>query len=77
MMTLFLVKVTLQLASHMRPRPMIVWWKNGITLPAWGELGGRLGRPKSATPLNWCSWPLAVPTVIFGAVGSKFIVGVF
>ena len=38
---------------------------------------GKLGIPKSAEPLDWCGWPLAVPTVIVGAVGSKLIVGAF
>ena len=37
----------------------------------------KLGITKSAEPLDWCGWPLAVPTVIVGAVGSKLIVGVF
>ena len=77
MMTLFLVKVTLQSASHMGPRPMRVWWKYGIILPARGKSGGRLVRPKSAAPLDWCGWPLAVPTVILGVVGSKLIVGTY
>ena len=42
-----------------------------------GEVQGRLGIPKSEAPLDWCGWPLAVPTVILGAVGSKLIVGAF
>ena len=48
-----------------------------MTLPAWGDYGGRLGIPKSVAPLDWCGWPLAVPTVILGAVRSKLIVGAF
>ena len=54
---------------------MIVWWKDGINLPDEDKSGGRLGRPKSTAPVDWCGWPLAVPTVIFCAVGSKLIVG--
>ena len=77
MMTFFLVKVTLKLASHMGPSTMRVWWKEGMTLPAQGKFGGRLERPKLAAPLNWCGWPLAVPTVTLGAVGSKLIFGAF
>ena len=77
MMTLFFVKITLQLASHMDPRPIRVWWKEGMTLPAQEKLGGRLGIPNSDEPLYWCGWPLVVPTVIVGAVGSKLIVGAF
>ena len=77
MMTLFFVKITLQSTSHMGPRPMRVWWKEGMTLPAWGKSGGGLGIPKSAAPLDWCGWPIAVPTVIVGAVGSKLIFGSF
>ena len=77
MMTLFFVKIILQLASRMGPRPMSVWWKEGITFPSWGGSGGRLGIPKLADPLDWCGWPLAVVTVILGAVGSKLIVGAF
>ena len=75
MMTLCFVKVTLHSASHMGLRPIRVWWKDGITLPAWGNSGGRLGRPKSAAPLDWFGCPLAVPTVILGVVGSKLIFG--
>ena len=77
MMTFFFVKVTLQLALHMGPRHMRVWRKEGMSLPAQGKSGGMLGRPKSAAPLNWRGLPLAVPTVILGAVGSKLIVGAF
>ena len=76
-MTLFLIKITLQSASHMCVRPMRVWWKKGVTLPAQGKSRGRLGRPKLAARLDWCGWPLAVPTVILGVVGSKLIVGAF
>ena len=75
MITLCFFKVTLHSASHMGLSHMIVWWKDGITLPARGKSGGSLGRPKSAAPLDWFGWPLAVPTVILGAVGSKLIVG--
>ena len=73
----FLVKITLQSASHVGPRPMRVWWKEGMTFPAWGKSGGRLGRTKSVEPLDWCGCLLAKPTVILGAVGSKLIVGAF
>ena len=48
-----------------------------MTLPYLGESVGKLGIPKSAEPLDWCGWPLAVPTAIVGAVGSKFIVGAY
>ena len=48
-----------------------------MTLPSQGKSRGRLGIPTSAAPLDWCGWPLAVPTVILGAVGSKLIVGAF
>ena len=68
-MTLFFVKTTLQLASQMGLRPIRVWWKEGMPLLAQGKLGGRLGIPMSAAPLDWCGWPLAVPTVILGAAG--------
>ena len=46
-------------------------------MPDWGESVGKLGIPKSDEPLDWCGWPLAVPTVIVGEVGSKLIVGAF
>ena len=75
MMTLCFVKVTLHLASQMGARRMRIGWKDGTTLPAQGKYGGRLGRPKSVAPLDWCGWPLAAPTVILGAVGSNLIVG--
>ena len=77
LMMFFLVKITLQSASHMGPRPMGVWWKEGTTLQDQEKSGGSLGRLKSAAPLDWCGCPLAVPTVILGAVGSKLIVGEF
>ena len=48
-----------------------------MTLPDRGKFVSKLGIPKSYEPLDWCSWPLAVPTVIVGAVGSKLIVGAF
>ena len=76
-MKLFSIKITLQLASHMGPKPMRVWQKEVTTLSARGKSRGRLGRPKLAAPLDWCGWSLAVPTVILGAVGSKLIVDVF
>ena len=50
-------------------------WKEGMTLPVQGKSVGKLGIPKSAEPLDLCGWPLAVPTVIIGAVESKLIVG--
>ena len=49
MMTLFLVKITLQSASNMGPRPMRVWWKEGMTLSARGKSGGRGSGPNFAT----------------------------
>ena len=48
-----------------------------MTLPDRGESGGRLVILKSEAPLDWCGWPLAVPTAILGAVGSKLIFGAF
>ena len=75
MMTFCFVKVTLHSSSHMRARPMRVCWKNGINLTDRGKSGDRFGRHKSEAPLNWCGWPLAVPTVILGAVGSNLIFG--
>ena len=77
MMTLFFLKIILQLTSHMGPRPMRVLWKEGTILLDRGKYGGRLVIPKSAAPLDRCGWPLPVPMVILGAVGSKFIVGAF
>ena len=70
-------KKTLQSASQMDLRPIRVWWKEGTTLPAREKSGGKLGITKSAETLDWCGWTLVVPTVIVGAVGSKFIVGAF
>ena len=77
MMTLFFVKITFQSASQMGPRPIRVWWKDGMTLPDRGKSWGKLGIPNSAEPLDGCSWPLEVPMVIVGAFGSKLIVGAF
>ena len=48
-----------------------------MMLPDRGKFGGGLGRNKSEEPLDWCGWPLAVPTVILGVFGSKLIVGAF
>ena len=48
-----------------------------MTFPDWGKLVVNLGIPKLAKPLDWCGWPLAVPAVIVGAVGSKLIIGAF
>ena len=77
MMTLFFVKITLQSALQMGPWPIRVWWKEGMTLQARGNSGGKLGIPKSDKQLYWSGWLLAVPKVIVGAVGSKLIVGAF
>ena len=48
-----------------------------MTLPAREKSVSKLGITKSAEPLDWGGWPLAVPTVIVGAVGSKLIFGSF
>ena len=51
--------------------------EGGNDLAGSGKSVGKLGIPKSDEPLDWCGWPLAVPTVIVGAVGSKLIFGAF
>ena len=48
-----------------------------MNLPDRWNSVGNLGTPNSAEPLDWCGWPLAVPTVIVCAFGSKLIVGAF
>ena len=58
-------------------RPIRVWWKEGMNFSARGKSGGKLGTTKYVDTLDCCGWPLAVPTVIVGAVGSKLIVGAF
>ena len=77
MMTLFFVKITLQSALQMVQRPIRVWWKEEVNFTAQGKSVGNLGITKSYEPIDWCGWPLTVPTVIIGAVGSKLIVGAF
>ena len=48
-----------------------------MTLPDRGKPVGKLVIPKSDEPIDWCGWPLAVPMVIVGAVGSKLIIAAF
>ena len=48
-----------------------------MTLPDGWKSAVKLVIPKSAAPLDRWGWPLAVPTVIVGVVGSKLIIGAF
>ena len=69
--TASLVITTLQSASQILPIPRRVCLNDGITWPFVGKLAGREGRLSSDVPVDSCTFPVAVPTLTFGADGSK------
>ena len=47
----------------------------GMICPVTGKLAGSLGRFSSFVPVESWVWPVAVPTVTFGAVRSMLTIG--
>ena len=61
------VNVTVQSALQIGPTPIKVWQNPGMMCPVTGNLEGSLGKFNSPVPVNFWDWPVAVPTVNFGA----------
>ena len=61
------VNVTVQSALHNGPTTIKVWRKPGNICPVMGNTDERQGKFKSPVPVDCCDWPVAVPTLNFGA----------
>ena len=70
-----LVNVTVQSASHSGPTPIRVCRNPGIICPVNGNPEVNFGRFNSPVPVEFCDWPVAVPTVAFGAERSMLTMG--
>ena len=69
------INVTVQSASQSGPTPIKVWRKPGIICPVIGNPDGSWGKFKSPVPVDFCDWPVAVPTFTFGAERSTLAMG--
>ena len=69
------VNVTVQSASHSGPTPIKVWRNPGMICPVTGNPEGSFGRFNSPVPVEFWDWPVAVPTVTFGAERSMLTMG--
>ena len=67
--------VTVQSASHSGSTPIMICRKPGMMCPVTGNPEGSFGRFKSPVPAEFCDWPVAVPTVTFGAERSMLTMG--
>ena len=61
------VHVTVQSASQSGPTPIKLWRNPGIICPVIGNPDGSWGKFKPPVPVDCCDWPVAVPTLTFGA----------
>ena len=61
------VNVTVQSASHSGPTPINVCCNPGMICPVTGNPEGSFGIFNSPVPVEFWDWPVAVPTVTFGA----------
>ena len=61
------VNVTVQSVSQSVPTPIKMWRKPGIICPIIGNPDGIWGKFKPPLPVDCCDWPVAVPTLNFGA----------
>ena len=75
-MTASRMKVTVQLASYSGPTPIKVWRKPGMRCPLIGNPDGIWGKSKSPVPVYCWVFPVAVPTLTFGAERSMLTTGV-
>ena len=69
------VNVTIQSASQSGPTTIKVWRNPGIICPVIGNTEGSWGKFKSPVPVDFCDWPVAVPTFTFGAERSTLAMG--
>ena len=75
-MTDLRVKANAKSASHSKPTPIKVWRKPGMSCPLIGKPNGRWGKSKSPVPVYCWVFPVAVPTLTFGAERSMLTTGV-
>ena len=73
--TAALVNVTVHSTSHSGPTPIKVFLNPGMICPVTGKLAGSLGIFSSPVPVESWVWPVAVPTVTFGAMRSMLTTG--
>ena len=64
------VNTTVQSASHSGPTPIKVCRNTGMICPVSGNPEGSFCRFNSPVPVEFCDWPIAVPTVNFEAERS-------
>ena len=69
------VNVTVQYASHSGPTHIKVCRNRGMICPVTGNPEGGFGRFNSPVPVDFWDWPVAVPTVNFGAERSTLTMG--
>ena len=69
------VKVTVQSASYSGPTHNKVRRKPGTRCPLIGNPDGRWGKSRSPVPVDCWVFPVAVPTITFGAVRSMLTSG--
>ena len=69
------VNVTVQSASHSRPTPIRVCQNPGMICPVTGNPEVSYGIFNFPVPVEFCDWPVAVPTVTFGAERSMLTMG--
>ena len=69
------VNVTVQSASQIGTTHIKVWRNHGIICPVIGNLDGSWGIFKSPVPVYCFDWPVAVPTLTFGAERSTLTTG--
>ena len=74
-MNVSLVNSTRQSASHILPIPKRVCLNDGTKWPVLGKVAGSIGIFNSAVPVDCWTFPVAVPTLIFGAAGLKLMWG--
>ena len=70
-----LVNVTVHSASHSGPTPIKVCLNPGMICPVTGKLAGSLRILSLPVPVESWVWPVAVPTVTYGAVRSMLTIG--
>ncbi len=46
-----------------------------MTWSVFVKLAGSQGMSLPVVSIDWCHWPVAVPTVTFGAFGLKLLIG--
>ena len=67
--------VTVQSASNSGLTPIIVCRNHGMICPVTGNPEGSFGIFNSPVPVEFCDWPVYVPTVNFGAERSILTIG--